>query len=186
MRVAIMCKMTPISVRLNLKNFTLISCAILELLRKVSQGGGIRPPGEIGLKWLCYRGAGRICPPHVCVVQKTPCGIGLRAMTFSDLTAHSSPLFYDFKILQLICTSYQSRYLHMNAKTTLHHLISLTFSLKSANIHSYNTRSAARETFLSCKNTLQYGLRSICFNGAKIWNSIPPEIRDASSIRPSK
>ena len=22
--------------------------------------------------------AGRICPPHVCVIQKTPCGIGLK------------------------------------------------------------------------------------------------------------
>ena len=22
-------------------------------------------------------GAGRICPPHVCVIQKTPCGVGL-------------------------------------------------------------------------------------------------------------
>ena len=42
----------PISVRLNLKNFILISYAALELLRKVSQGGGIRPPppGEIGLR----------------------------------------------------------------------------------------------------------------------------------------
>ena len=44
MRIVIMCKMTPISVRLNWKNFILISCAVLELLRKVSQGGGIRPP----------------------------------------------------------------------------------------------------------------------------------------------
>ena len=44
-----MCKMTPISVGLNLENFILISCAVLELLRKVSQGGRI-PPGEIGLK----------------------------------------------------------------------------------------------------------------------------------------
>ena len=49
MRIVIMYKMTPISVRLNLKNFILISCAVLELLRKVSQGGGIRPHGEIGL-----------------------------------------------------------------------------------------------------------------------------------------
>ena len=48
-----MCKMTSISLRLNLKNFILISFAILELLRKVSQGGGggIGPPtGEIGLR----------------------------------------------------------------------------------------------------------------------------------------
>ena len=51
-KIVVMCKMTPISVRLNLKNFILMSCAVLELLRKVSQGGGIcpPPPGEIGLK----------------------------------------------------------------------------------------------------------------------------------------
>ena len=44
MRIVIMCKMTPIGVKLNLKNFILISFAVLELLRKVSQGGGIPPP----------------------------------------------------------------------------------------------------------------------------------------------
>ena len=51
MRIVVMCKMTPISVRLSLKNFILISCAVLELLRKVSQGGRNPPPppGEIGL-----------------------------------------------------------------------------------------------------------------------------------------
>ena len=42
MRIVIMCKMTPISVGLNLENFILISCVVLELLGKVSQGGGIR------------------------------------------------------------------------------------------------------------------------------------------------
>ena len=31
-------KMTPIGVRLNLKNLILVSCAVLESLRKVSQG----------------------------------------------------------------------------------------------------------------------------------------------------
>ena len=47
-----MCKMTPISVGLNLENFILISCAVLELLRKVSQGAeSAPPPGEIGLKY---------------------------------------------------------------------------------------------------------------------------------------
>ena len=44
-----MWKMTPISVRLNLKNFILISCAVLELLKKVSRGAQNPPPGEIGL-----------------------------------------------------------------------------------------------------------------------------------------
>ena len=26
---------------------------------------------------MCYIGMDRICPPHVCVIQKIPCGIGL-------------------------------------------------------------------------------------------------------------
>ena len=44
MTIFVMCKMTPISVRLNFKNFILRSCAVLELLRKVPP-----PSGEIGL-----------------------------------------------------------------------------------------------------------------------------------------
>ena len=53
MRIVITCKMIPIGVRLNLKNFILIFCAVLELLRKVSQRAESPPPpplpGEIGL-----------------------------------------------------------------------------------------------------------------------------------------
>ena len=30
-------------------------------------------------------GAGRICPPHVCVIQKTPCGTGLRVITLNPV-----------------------------------------------------------------------------------------------------
>ena len=79
----------------------------------------------------------------------------------------------------MICTSYQSQYLHMNAKTTLPHFISLTFSLKLLMYTPTTPEVLLVEIALSCKNTLQYGLRSIRFNGAKIWNSIPFEIRDA-------
>ena len=53
-----MCKMTPISVGLNLENFILISCAVLQLLRKASRGGGESASfsGEIGLtKTACKR-----------------------------------------------------------------------------------------------------------------------------------
>ena len=45
-----MCKMTPIGVRLNLKKFILISGAVMDLLKKVSQGRNPPPPGEIGLR----------------------------------------------------------------------------------------------------------------------------------------
>ena len=44
MRIVVTCKMTPIGIRLNLKNFISISYAVSELSRKVSQGGGGIPP----------------------------------------------------------------------------------------------------------------------------------------------
>ena len=31
---------------------------------------------SISFKMAMLQGAGRICLPHVCVIQKTPCGIG--------------------------------------------------------------------------------------------------------------
>ena len=33
---------------------------------------------SIAFKMAVIQGAGRICPPHVCVIQKTPRGIGLK------------------------------------------------------------------------------------------------------------
>ena len=44
MRIVDMCKMTPTGVRLSLKNFLLIPCVVMELLRKVSLEGRIAPP----------------------------------------------------------------------------------------------------------------------------------------------
>ena len=47
-----MCRITPKGVRVNLKNFVLISCGVMVLLRKVSQGerSPSPVPGEIRLK----------------------------------------------------------------------------------------------------------------------------------------
>ena len=109
----------------------------------------------------------------------------LRVMTFSDPTAHSSPLSYDLKILKLDDLHQLS--ISVFVYECQKNIVPLSFVnvfTQTANVHPYNTRSAARgDLFILQKNTLQYGLRSICFNGAKIWNSIPPEIRDASSVR---
>ena len=109
-------------------------------------------------------------------------------MTFSEPTAHSSPLFHHLKLLNF---------------DDLHELLIAVFIYechnnfppshfadyftKTSHIHSHNTRSAARgDFFMVKKNSLQYGLRSIGFNGAKIWNNIPPEIRDSPSVRTFK
>ena len=105
-------------------------------------------------------------------------------MTLSDPTAHSSSsLFYGLKYLSLmICTSYQSRYLHMNAKTTLPHFISLTFSFKLLMYTLTKPEVLLVETFLSCKKALCSMSYDPCFNGTMIWNFIPPEIRHLSTF----
>ena len=50
-------------------------------------------------------------------------------------------------------------------------------------VHHSDTRPASRgDIFMTRKNTLQYGLRSVRFAGAKSWNSISDNIRKSPSI----
>ena len=109
----------------------------------------------------------------------------IRAITFSEPTAHSSPLFSDLKILSLVVyINFIFPHLFLNAIMTLLELISETFLKPISSIHSYNIRGASRgDFFFVRKNTLQYGIRSICYNGVRIWNNIPSEIRNSTSVK---
>jgi len=50
-------------------------------------------------------------------------------------------------------------------------------------VHQYNTRQACKgDIFMTQKNTLQYGLRSIKYAGAKSWNEIPAIIKQSRSV----
>ena len=56
------------------------------------------------------------------------------------------------------------------------------FFLLNSSVHEYNTRQASKgDLFLAQKNTLQYGLNSIRYKGAKLWNEIPVELRSSYS-----
>ena len=62
------------------------------------------------------------------------------------------------------------------APTNFHH-----YFVKCSLVHGYSTRLASRgDIFLERKNTFQYGIRSIEYNGARLWNMIPSHIREAS------
>ena len=66
--------------------------------------------------------------------------------------------------------------------TLLSMLVIPQFILLLASVHQYNTRqSSSNDSFLSKKNTL-YGLRSVQYDGAKIWNNILANIRVATFI----
>ena len=104
----------------------------------------------------------------------------IRAITFSEPTAHSSPLFSDLKILTLgdIYQLYISSFV---SECPAHFR---DFFRPISSIYSYNTRGATHDGFfLVRKNTLQYGIRSICYNGVRIWNNIPYEIRNSTSVK---
>ena len=50
----------------------------------------------------------------------------------------------------------------------------------ATSVHDYSTRFASGENLvLRNVNTTQYGIRSIKFYGAKLWNSVPGDCRDS-------
>ena len=50
-------------------------------------------------------------------------------------------------------------------------------------VHHYDTRQASRgDIFMIRRNTLQYGLRTVRFAGAKSWNSISDGIKQSPSV----
>ena len=52
----------------------------------------------------------------------------------------------------------------------------------NANIHQHSTRqSNSGNLFLTHRNSCRYGLKSIRYMGAKMWNDLPVEIRDSPS-----
>ena len=107
----------------------------------------------------------------------------VRAISHEKAFSHSTPIFRSLKLLRL----------HDIFKLRL-----LTFVFESINkltpscfnnfftlnisVHHYETRQSFRgDIYLDKKNTLQFGLKSIRYMGAKLWNDLPAEIRDSTS-----
>ena len=101
------------------------------------------------------------------------------------------PNYYDLKILKLDDLHQLSiSVFAYECQNNIAPLYFVNFFTQTANVHSNSTSSAARGNFFILQKIHSAvccsSLRSICFNGARIWNSIPPEIRDASSVRTFK
>ena len=103
-------------------------------------------------------------------------------MTFSEKTDHSNALFSRLEFLkvddihqfQLLAFVYDCQNRLVPAQ--FH-----DFFVPCAQIHSFNTHLAARgDLFLERKNTFQYGIRSIEFTGARLWNMLPTQLRESS------
>ena len=104
-------------------------------------------------------------------------------MTFNKITDHSNPIFArleflkidDIRQLQLLSFVYDC--LNKTAPVYFH-----DYFVSCSELRHFNTRLASRgDLFLERKNTFQYGIRSIEYNGARLWNMLPVSIRESSS-----
>ena len=102
----------------------------------------------------------------------------MRAITFGGPITHTSPLFLNLQILKL--EDIYCLYISFFAYECVDDIPLIHFRdyfTQISEFHQYNTKSASRgDLFLVRKNTVQYCLRSIFFNGVKSWNTIPSDI----------
>ena len=108
----------------------------------------------------------------------------LKAITFSDMNAHSDPIFSKLGLLK-VGDIFQLQLLSF-IHDCYHGLAPSYFSsyfTPAVNMHHYNTRAASRgDLFLQRKNTFIYGIRSIQYSGSRLWNTLPVPIRDSQSV----
>ena len=98
-------------------------------------------------------------------------------MTFSDPMAHSNPMFLQYNILkvddlhkfQLLSLVYKWKYSLLPIQYS-------SYFSKASNVHHHQTRFASSENlYINQVSTTQYGLRTVHFSGAKLWNSLSTE-----------
>ena len=107
----------------------------------------------------------------------------IRAISFQSRMSPSLPIFDDFKLLKL-SEIFELRPLTFvfdsvkKASPSFFH----DFFLFSSSVHQYATRQASQgDLYMFQKNSLQYGLNSIRYLGAKLWNTLPVELRNSPS-----
>ena len=107
----------------------------------------------------------------------------VKVMTFNKETASSTPIFSDIEFLKMDdIRQLQLLSFVYDCQNKLVPAYFHNFFVHCAQIHSYSTRLASRgDLFLERKNTFQYGIRSIEYNGARLWNMVPVHIRESSS-----
>ena len=105
----------------------------------------------------------------------------LRLMTFSKFDEHSSPLFKKLNIIKLNdLVSYHIALFMYRFKNRLLPLVFDTFFPEVSEIHQYNTRSAAKQSYYLPRVRTNYGKFNIRFRAPMIWNSIEEQIKTAS------
>ena len=103
----------------------------------------------------------------------------VRAISFQPRMSPSLPIFKDLKLLTL------SELFELRLLTFVFDSVNKTssscfhdFFLLNSCVHHYSTRQASQDDlYLFRRNSLQYGLKSIRYLGAKLWNTLPIELQ---------
>ena len=107
----------------------------------------------------------------------------VRAISFQPRLSPSLPNFKDLKLLrlteifELILATFVFNSINKTSPSCSH-----KFFLFNSSVHQYSTRQASQgNLFLFQKYSFQYGLKSIRYLGAKLWDSLPVKISYAPS-----
>ena len=103
----------------------------------------------------------------------------VRIMTFSEPLSHSEPLLRSLNLLKFCdiihveILSFVYQWFHKLTPSCL------ADSFKQiSSVHPYYTRQSNNENlFVNRVQTTQYGLRSFFFSAAKLWNSLPLDVK---------
>ena len=102
-------------------------------------------------------------------------------MTFSKFHEHSSPLFKTLNIIKLHdLVSYQIAIFMYRYKNRLLPLVFNNLFTEVSEVHQYNTRSAAKQSYYIPKVRTNYGKCNIRFQAPMIWNAINEQVKTGS------
>ena len=107
----------------------------------------------------------------------------LRAISHEHTRSHTLPIFKTLKLLRLQDV-FQLKMLSFvfESINKLNPMCFHDFFTCTSSIHECHTRHSYRgDVFLAHKNSLKYGLKSIRYMGAKMWNDLPVELRNSPS-----
>ena len=108
----------------------------------------------------------------------------VRAITFNNFSAPSAPIFLTLRLLKLqdlfemklLTFVYEA--VNKLSPSCFHEFVDVL-----SQVHQHDTRQARKgDILLTRKNSLQYGLKSIRYAGAKSWNSISHVIKQAPTV----
>ena len=104
-------------------------------------------------------------------------------MTFNKQNTHTTHIFASLEFLKFddICQLQLLSFVY-DCQNKLAPIYSRDYFVQCSQVHHYSTRLAScGDLFLERKNTFQYGIRSIAYNGVRLWNMLPVGVRESSS-----